>query len=97
MRNIFAISLAVIGGAIGFILGMTIGFGINLTSPMALYGLAAVLAIIGGLGLSKVSPFIDSQDVSTQKALTVLCAIIAVILLLMMMVTMTMLNTYFNL
>ncbi|MFD1259048.1 hypothetical protein [Entomomonas asaccharolytica] len=96
MRNIFAISLAVIGGAIGFILGMTIGFSVNLTSPMALYSVAAVLALIGGFGLSKVSPFIDSQDVSTQKALTVLCAIIAVILLLMLMVTMTMLTTYFN-
>lgn len=95
MKNTFAISLAIIGAAIGFILGTTIAFSLNINSPVAVYGLGAILAVAIGIGLVRVAPFIDTQEKSIQQALTILCAIIAFIFILFLMVSFTMLNTYF--
>lgn len=92
MNNIFALSLAVIGGVIGFIAGITIGFAINTTSFFLLYGLAIVFGGVGGVWLSKLSPAINNQDHSTKKALTVLCAIIAVVMFALLILTITMLQ-----
>lgn len=92
MDNIFVLSLTIIGGVIGFIAGITVGFAINTTSFFLLYGIAIVFAGIGGFGLSKLSPAIDNQDASTKKALTVLCAIIAVVMFALLMLTIAMLQ-----
>ena len=92
MNNIFALSLSIIGGVIGFILGITIGFAINTSSFVVLYGFAIFFATIGGFLLSKLSPTIDNQDLSTKKVLTVLCAIIAVIMFALLILTITMLQ-----
>lgn len=96
MKNIFALSLSIIGGAIGFILGMTITFAMNSNSPVVLIGLGIICAVLGSIGLSKMTPFLDTQDASTQKALTILCAMAAAVLLLFLAVTIVMLKSYYQ-
>lgn len=95
MNKLFAASLAIIGGVLGFIIGLTIGFAMNSYSLIVLYGLAAVFALLGGFSLSKFSSAIDNQDQNTRKVLIILCTIIAAILLALLTLTVTMLNTYY--
>lgn len=95
MNKLFATSLAIIGGVLGFIVGLTIGFAMNSYSLIVLYGLATIFALLGGFSLSKLSSAINNQDHSTQKALTILCTITAAILLALSILTVTMLNTYY--
>lgn len=96
MKNVFTISLAIIGAAIGFILGMTITFALNNNSPVVLYSVGAVLAFIGGFGLTRMAPFLDSQEKSIQQALTVLCAIIAVLFILFLLVMLSTLSIHYQ-
>lgn len=95
MDKLFAASLTIIGGVLGFIVGLTIGFAFNSYSLIVLYGLAIIFAMTGGFSLSKFSSAIDNQDQSTKKTLTILCAVIAAILLALLILTVTMLNTYY--
>ncbi|AWM81502.1 hypothetical protein DKL61_14805 [Gammaproteobacteria bacterium ESL0073] len=95
MNKLFAASLAIIGGVLGFIIGLTIGFAMNSYSLIVLYGLATVFALFGGFSLSKFSSAIDNQDQNTRKVLIILCTIIAAILLALLILTVTMLNTYY--
>lgn len=92
MKNVFTLSLVIIGGVIGFILATTILFSLKLDSPFVLIGVGVIFAIVGGYGLAKMASHIDTLEASLQKVLTVLCVIIAFILLLFLAITLVMLK-----
>lgn len=96
MKMIFKISLIVIGVAVGFILGMTVTFALNSSSYWVLLSFIIPFTIIGGLGLAKLTPYLDTLDANIRKLLTLFCSIIAIILLLFLIVSIMMLKSYYQ-
>lgn len=96
MKKIFTISLMIIGAVIGFILGMTMTFAMNSSSFLILAALCMVFAILGGVGLAQLAPYLDGLENDIQKILTILCAVVAIILLLFLVVSLLMLKSYYQ-
>ncbi len=96
MKKLFTISLIIIGAVIGFILGMTMTFAMNSSSFLILAALCMVFAIVGGVGLAKLAPYLDGLEIDIQKILTILCALVAIILLLFLVVSLLMLKSYYQ-